>query len=194
VVGQYLKYVKGAWFLGNETQRINGTKLIAYEYVPCWLKWDDGRIVDSIFPEPGKLFPTSAAACGGVDDGPGEWQDSRYLYLSDPDDGRDFTYGTSSAGGIQAVDGLVQQTNRIRRRGKPGAYPLVELDTTSYFHKKHGTMVDKPMLYVRAWVTVDGTPYPTIPIAATSLLAERLAGSDIRPPVNDLLDDDIPFN
>jgi hypothetical protein len=200
VVGQFLKYVKGGWFISNETTRLNGTKLVAYEYAPCSQKWFDRRIVASIFPEPGKPFPLTAAACdvadvghGTVpyDDGPGEWQEGRYLYLAHREDGRDFTYGTGTAGGIQAIDSLAQQIRRVRSRGKPGALPVVELDTTSYFHKKHGTMVDKPLLHVRQWVDEHGMPYPMTPAAANQL-AGRIPGSDIRTPVNDL-DDDIPF-
>jgi len=194
VVGQFLKYVKGGWFISNEPARLNGTKLVAYDYVQCWQKWLDRRIVASIFFEPGRAFPTSAAACEGVDDGPGEWQEARYLYLSHPEDGRDFTYGTNSNGGVNAVDGLRQQIKRIRKRGKPGAYPLVELSTTSYFHKIHGTNVDKPVLLVCQWVDEHGVPYPMTPIVPPSQLAERIPDySDTRPPVNDL-DDEIPFD
>jgi hypothetical protein len=191
VVGEFIKFVRGGWFISNEPARINGTKLVAYDYVKCWRKWDDKRIVASIFSEPGTPFPTSAAACEAVDDGPGEWQEARYLYLSHPEDGRDFTYGTSSAGGLRAVDGLIQQIKRIRLRGKPGAYPVVELGTTSYPHKEFGT-VDKPVLTVRHWVDMHGAPYPMTPVAAATQLAQRLAVKDVRTPVNDL-DDDIPF-
>jgi len=118
--------------------------------------------------------------------------EARYLYLTHPDDGRDFTYGTSSDGGRNAVKSLVQQIKRIRRRGKPGACPLVELSTTSYFHKVHGTTVNKPVLLVCQWVDQYGMLIPMMPIAAATQLAERLAGSDVRPRVNDL-DDDIPY-
>jgi hypothetical protein len=214
VVGQFLKYVKGGWSVSNETTRLNGIQLVAYNAVCCWQKWYDQRIVASIFDQPGQLFPTNAAQCDDIDDGPGEWQEGRYLYLSNPENAEEFTYGTSSAGGIQAVDGLTQQINRFRTRGKPGAFPVVELATTSYFHKKHGTMVDKPVLHVRRWVDIHGQPYPMTPITAAVPLAKRIAGSDIRPktesgdeteqwinqqrssdrrpPVNDL-DADIPY-
>jgi hypothetical protein len=77
VVGHFLKFVKGGWFISNETARLNGTKLVACDHTRCWQKWHNQRIVASIFFEPGKPFPASALACEAVDDGePGEWQAS----------------------------------------------------------------------------------------------------------------------
>jgi hypothetical protein len=92
---------------------------------------------------------------------------------------------TSSDGGLKAVDALARQILKVRRI-KPGSFPLVKLETTSYRHKIYGP-VDKPLLSVQEWVTANGEPYPSNAAAPQRYLPPN--GNDTHP----AFDDDIPF-
>ena len=202
VLGERLKFVKGEWLADNESHRINGTKLVVYHFQECWQKWFDQRIVDTIRREAGKPYPLTAAQCEslGHDEGLGEWQEGRNLSLSDLDGSRLFAFATSSDGGIQAVDNLVQQIKFMRRRGRPGALPVVELGSTDYPHKIYGK-VYKPVLTVRGWVTETGESYPTASVVIpptppverlTSALGTHGDPGPTSEDINDL-DADIPY-
>ena len=186
IIGQLIKFTKGSFILGRNERKLNGAVLHALEVLPCWQKWsDDHRLVDARYPDDGSPFPATLDDIDDLTGIAGTWKPGRLLYLADLDDGSEYTFTTNSSGGIRAVNDLATKVIRMRRR-KPGAFPVVKLDATTYDHREYGE-VDKPLFSVQRWVTENGEPYPenVAPII-------RLAPNGSRTPVNDL-DDDIPF-
>jgi len=185
IIGQLIKFTKGTFILGRNDGKMNGAVLQALELLPCWQKWgDDRRLVDARYPDDGPL----AASIDDINDLsgiPGTWKPGRLLYLADLDDGSEYTFTTNSSGGIRAVDDLATKVIRMRRR-RPGAFPVIRLDATTYDHREYGE-VDKPVFPVQSWVTENGEPYPE----KTQEEPRRLPPNG-RTPVNDL-DDDIPY-
>ena len=98
--------------------------------------------------------------------------------MRDLDDGRDYSFVTTSFGGRRAVEQLCAQIANMRWQ-RPGAVPLVRLDTGSFQSKTYGKIAS-PSFTVTGWVTADGQPY-------NELKESRAA------PQKALPDDDIPF-
>jgi len=171
-----LKFVKGDWIIGRDEGKINGASLVAYDLYRQWEKWHDGERVDIMETDPNN------ATIPIVSDS-NEWSLASYLYLRDFNDGNDYTFTTRSNGGTRAVDTLCRQIKNIRL-GKPGAYPLVRLDSGKKDYSRLGYgLVDVPIFADVRWVTSAGEPYPTVTPATAQLGRQQ---------VNDL-DDEIPF-
>ena len=161
-----LRFRKGDWVRGNDEGIMNGAILAAYRFDHRWDKWHDKEVVDSIVPVPGEPFPLDAEDI--ADDGSlGEWQYVAQLFLRDLDDCRDFEFSTSSQGGCRAIEELKSQTRKMRRR-KTGALPVVRLDSSTFYSKRHRTDVVKPLLTVVSWVDADGNPYRESNVKAAS--------------------------
>jgi len=158
LVGEIVKFIKGRYVIGREEGELNGATLIAYGVWRCWQKWRDRKVIDSIFPEPDRPLPRSAEDIDDPDAKPKEWQLTHFLYMRDPGDGADYTFVTSSSGGRRAIEALSRQIRNTRTR-RPGALPLIRLDTGTNRHQEHG-VIPKPIFPVAGgWVTQDGRPY-----------------------------------
>jgi hypothetical protein len=194
VVGKLLRFRKGVYIVGKDEGNLSGATLCAYRIVRCWQKWDDTRLVSTLFASPGNPLPTSADEIEDFGDEPGEWQLTSCLYLREMDDGRDYTFVTSSYGGRRAVGDLAGQSRNIRW-SRPGALPMVRLDTGSFRSKQYGDVPSKRFT-VLGWVTHDGQPHPAAPVKQGPRQDDPTNVTPLpartRTPVNDL-DDDIPF-
>src|SRR4029077_15393465 len=83
------------------------------------------------------------------------WQSTRFVYFVDPTTAEEFTFSTSSGGGIGAVNSLGGPIQRMRM-ARPGAVPVVELRSQE-MRTKFGRK-GKPWLKIVDWV--GGAPAP----------------------------------
>jgi hypothetical protein len=166
-----------------------GTQLAALGMVACWVEWKDGKPVNFILPEPGRMLP-SRETLGSNDEtkwqlGPDgkprdPLQNTRLVYLVDEETAEAFTFSTSSYGGRNAVADLGDQIAR-KRHACPGAVPIVELGSAP-MQTKYGRK-SKPVLKIVDW-RFPADPKPTL-VEATAPSVPALSRGDI--------DDEIPF-
>lgn len=111
--GALLKFNDRRWTRGKEAVPIaDGTRLVALATAAMWVRWEEGKPVEYRVRRPGERLPERKEL--GYDDerewpnGPGGepqdvWQNTRLIYLTDPDTAEAFTFSTSSGGGRSAV-------------------------------------------------------------------------------------------
>jgi hypothetical protein len=124
------------------------------------VKWAGGKPVEYRMKPAGKPMP-DRETLGDTDEtlwepGPDKkprdpWQNSRFVYLIDPNTAEALTFSTASWGGREAVINLGDAIERVRRAGHPGALPVVELQAlpwpTRYGRKS------KPLFKIVDWRT-----------------------------------------
>jgi hypothetical protein len=202
---------------------VNGETYAVLAYRRGWQYWPlDGSAPQLLLDEPGAAHP-DRSAFGNQDksewrdgpDGPSDpYVDVWTLILANPETGAESTFITPTAGGSMAVEILVDEIRKKRRR-KPDAYPLVRLDDTT-FRTRYGVK-NRPHFAIVDWVFPGGAresapapeparpaiaAVPPAPAAATppiprgkatitsgkpKLKAETASG--VNP-----IDDDIPFD
>ncbi|HMF27972.1 MAG TPA: hypothetical protein VKE42_04325, partial [Candidatus Cybelea sp.] len=122
--GTLLKFADWNWSRGKETQPLQrGTRLVALATAAAWVRWKDGKPVEARVREPGKKL-AERDELGDIDEahwdkGPDSkprdpWQNTRLVYLVDPNTAEAFTFSTSSFGGREAVINLGDQVARMR--------------------------------------------------------------------------------
>ncbi len=157
--GTFLKFADWRWTAGQDGRLMpEGTKLAAMGTAAAWVRWEGGKPVEYIVRKVGErlaerdeLSHTNEMGWeAGPDGKPRDpWQNTRFVYFVDPATAEEFTYSTSSMGGIAAVSGLGGPIQRMRM-ARPGAVPVVELrsqDMKTKFGKK-----SKPWLKIVDWV------------------------------------------
>jgi hypothetical protein len=124
----------------------------------AWVRWADGKPAEYRVRRPGESLPDrddlgdtdESEWQTGPDGKPRDpWQNTRFVYLIDPETAEAFTFSTSSWGGRGAVIDLGDQIKRMRF-ARPGAVPVVELHAApmpTKFGKK-----SKPLFKVVDWV------------------------------------------
>jgi hypothetical protein len=210
IKGAILKFADRRWTSGKEAASVkDGTKLVALATTAMWVRWDDGRPVEQLVRRPGERLPERENLSHTNEDewptGPGNepqdpWQNTRLVYLVDPDTAEAFTFSTSSWGGRSAVIELGDQISRMRA-AHPDAAPIVELraaEMPTRFGRK-----SKPAFKVVGWKNAGARPTETAkpverigPIITSS--RQALASPDpppSAPPIEtyDGPDDDIQF-
>jgi hypothetical protein len=109
------------------------------------------------------------------------WQNTRFVYLVDPETAEAFTFSTSTYGGRDAVSELAEQIQRMRF-ARPGAAPIVELRSAPM--KTDYGMKSKPVLKVVGW-TDGGAVSEAVSEEPKAISPPAKAGGD--------LNDEIPF-
>ena len=194
---------------------VNGEKLVVlacrrgYQYWPL-----DGSASQLLLDEPGAPHP-ERSAFGDQDetkwrDGPNGKSDPYtevwVLFFARPDTGSESTFITPTAGGFMAVEILVEEIRKKRRRS-PDAYPVVRLEDTT-FKTRYGVK-KRPHFAIVGWVFPGGerqpAAVPPAPALATAIAPTPRGRATITPfkakvkpetvasGVNPL-DDDIPFD
>jgi hypothetical protein len=157
--GTLLKFADWKWTKGTEATEVEeGTQLVAVGTAAAWVKWQGGKPVQYEMRQPGQKLP-DREALGDMDEAlwePGPdgnprdpWQSTRFVYLLDPISVEILTFSTSSGGGRSAVIDLADQIARMRKLGRPGALPIVELGSApmkTQFGRK-----SKPVLKIVKW-------------------------------------------
>ena len=192
--GTILRFADWRWTAGKERTEIEtGTRLVALATAAMWVRWEDGKPAEYRVRQPGRRLPERDEL--GHDDqdeweiGPDgkpqdPWQNTRLVYLVDPQTAEAFTFSTSSWGGRGAVTDLGDQIARMRTV-HPDAVPIVELQAAE-MPTKHGRK-SKPVFKIVGWKSADGDkPAP--------VERQISAGATARREINRReLDDEIPF-
>jgi hypothetical protein len=191
--GDLLKFSgkTGVWTAGAQGIEVPiGTQLIAIvpEMLAGFVKWDGGELVEqALEPVTDSYDPRALRASLGDtdeskwprgDDGRAAdvWRESAYLPLKNPKTGAEYTYSTSSLGGVRAIKKLAG-TYAWQLRAAPETtanhLPVVELGSRSYKHsdRKRGT------IYNPTLAGVDWVPASTVKKAAEP---DQLAFEDHR--------------
>ena len=168
IKGAILKFADRRWTSGKEAASVkDGTKLVALATTAMWVRWEDGRPVEQLVRRPGERLPERENLSHTNEDewptGPGNepqdpWQNTRLVYLVDPDTAEAFTFSTSSWGGRSAVIELGDQIRRMRA-AHPDAAPIVELraaEMPTRFGRK-----SKPAFKVAGWKNASARPTET---------------------------------
>jgi hypothetical protein len=165
--GTLLKFADWKWYAGKEATEVEiGTKLVALATAAGWVRWEDNKPAEHRMRSSGHRLPDrEELGYDNQDDweaGPsGEpkdpWQNTRWVYLVDPQTAEAFTFTTSSWGGRGAVIDLGDQITRMRTV-HPDAVPIVELraaEMPTKFGRK-----SKPVFKVVGWRTASGGSEP----------------------------------
>jgi hypothetical protein len=169
IQGDILQYLDGHYVIGK-TEPADGREFAVMGVMTLWTKWVANQAEHRI-TEPGHYHPERDELGDldqtkwelGLDGRPKDpWQDTRHLFLVDPETGQEATFITPSAGGRKAVGDLASQIRNVRR-GNPGAIAVIRLESTTW--KTRFGIKPRPSLKVIGWkqgraeqVVVDKTP------------------------------------
>ena len=146
----FLKFDRGRFKFGQDGDELEiGTRLIANmpEVQVGHLKWKDGAVVDEAMISLGggyrparreELGDTDEALWNTDEDGKpvDPWSFTNIVPFADLD-GQEYTFTTSSRGGVAAVGKLCKVYGQQRLKHE-GALPIIELQGSSYPHKRYG--------------------------------------------------------
>lgn len=162
--GNFLKFSKGEWLLGqNDDEIALGRRLAANmgELSIGWIRWSDGKpaerrmglLAQGYKPESRDALGYTDQTAWEVDDqgkAKDPWNFTNELPLADPDTGEQMTFSASSKGGIGAIGNLCKAYGK-EYRAQGGKVPVLELGRDSYKHPTYGkTYV--PVLTISEWV------------------------------------------
>ena len=168
-IGTLLKFAKGHWTSGQEAEAVSpGTRVYANMagIRVGWMRWEDGKPSDEImvYMATGER-PPKRSELGDHDKALWEldkegrprdpWQFHNELPLM-TEDGEEWTFSTSSKGGINAIGELCIAYSKGRKQKPEGSVPVVEVGVSSYKHsdKTYGTIYT-PVLKLVDWVDAD---------------------------------------
>ena len=191
--GELLKFngKDGKWSAGSQNLPIeHGRLLVAIvpEMLAGHMLWKDGELADQSWMPAAKFNPRGhRAALGDLDQDlwpkneksqpVDPWREAVMLPMIDPATRAEFTFSSSSVGGVREAKRLAD-TYIKQMRAAPettrGCLPLVALSSSSYQHddRKRGTIYN-PVLEGVDWVR------------ASDLLLPLEPGSDSEPPPDD---------
>jgi hypothetical protein len=163
----FLRMLKdGAWVYGSDDGEVVDGSLWAVNpnsFAMGFQAWDDeGELLGeelALVTEP----PILKGNLAKVD---GEWKQMLAVQIAcieGDDKGAVLKYGTTSKGGIKAINTLMQDlVKRIKDPKADGKFvPVVELLTDSYKHKKYGKIYT-PVLQVHRWLDLDDSMATTV--------------------------------
>lgn len=163
----FIKFDKdGTWYFGkngdicNEDRAVLNIHTLAAGYV-CWTDYDKETLKtkrkNEKLGEEMVLSSQGAVDPADLPDTGWEWKqqqavDGRFL----DGDRAQFEYKTSSLGGLEAMDTIIDAVmQRIHDGETVYLYPVVQLSGTTYPHDTWGT-VHKPSLDIVAWADING--------------------------------------
>jgi hypothetical protein len=168
IEGTLLKFTQGDYVAGKEGDEIpEGTLMIVgMDTIKVgWQKWQDGRVVDEcigllidgfVQPKREELGDNDKSLWETDDDGALKdlWSQVNFAQMIDAKDhNKQFTFTTSSKGGIGAIGKLCREYGRELDRGRDGQYPVVRLDVGSYAHKDRSLgRIKFPTFTIVDWV------------------------------------------
>lgn len=187
--GNFLKFSKGEWLLGQNDDEIPlGRRLVAnmHDLSIGWIRWADGKPADrrmgllaaGFRAEPrDSLGYTDQSDWETDDDGKPQdpWTFTNELPMADPETGEQMTFAASSKGGIGGIGNLCKAYGKEYRQ-REGMVPVIELARDSYVHPKYKKLY-VPVLPIVDWMANDGVPQP----APKSDDAETPAADNVSP-------------
>lgn len=174
-----LKLAKsGNWIFGTENTPVSETRFAAdvrgsQRGFVCFI---DGEVVGEVMVPValGKVISPDELPDHGPYEGTDGWKPSASIQLRSTETGEQFVFKPTSQGGHAAIGALLTKYGYRLGLGK-GGIPIVDLDVTSYEHKRYGT-VFKPVFKIVSWQN-EAALVPG-------------AGEDLG---EDLLNDSVPF-
>lgn len=160
----YAKFGKdGEWTIGQGGDAANGDRVLFNIHslksgFVCWTNYDakEKRKNEKLGEEmvsalQGSVDPST------LDDHGWEWKPQQSIEGREMSgDKRDFVYNTSSMGGLEALDGVLDAVlGRIEEGEAAYVYPVVELLDEWYDHPQWGKTY-KPLLKIVGWADMDG--------------------------------------
>jgi hypothetical protein len=161
--GELIKFVDGVWTVGG-TPVPAGTQFVPERVFACWVRWDDRKPVEYVWPRPSGLLPGRDTLShleegdwpAGIDGEPSDpWRNTRYIWLLDPATMQSFTHTNSTVGMRLAYEALGRAVATMRK-AHPTALPIVELSSQP-MKTKRGTKL-RPHFAVVGWRGVGGPP------------------------------------
>jgi hypothetical protein len=161
--GELLKFVDGLWTLGGAPVSA-GTRYIPERVFAVWVRWEDGKPVEYVWPRPSGALPhrdtlshnEQADWPAGIDGDPSDpWRNTRYFWLVNPTTAESFTYTNSTIGTRRAYEDLGRAVATMRKV-HPKAVPIVELSATPMKTKRG--VKQRPHLAIVGWKGVSGPP------------------------------------
>lgn len=173
--GVLLRFHDWRYVAGKQGTLIpDGTQLVALATVALWQRWENGKVVEAILREPGKLLP-AREELGRLDTATWEkdangtprdpWVNTRLVYFVHPVSAAIYTFSTSSGGGRSAVSALAGAIKRMRSVNST-AVPIVKLGGEE-MPTKFG-LKSKPKFEIVGWKGIAETEPPTQLTADTS--------------------------
>ena len=170
--GNFLKFSKGEWLLGQNSDEIPLGRRLAVnmaEMTIGWIRWVDGKPAERRMGLLAQGYkPESRDALGHDDltlwekDKDGKaidpWTFTNELPMADPETGEQMTFAASSKGGIGGVRNLCKAYGKEYRQ-RVGMVPVIELQRDSYIHPEYKKLY-VPVLPIVEWVPADGVPAP----------------------------------
>jgi hypothetical protein len=168
--GDLLKFSKGDFVAGQNNRTIAiGTRLIANmdSLKVGWMKWEGSRPVEQRMGLVSERFkPGRRSELGDNDSQSWEvdetgrfrdpWQFTNSLELASEDGSEQYTFPTSSKGGISAIGELCKAFGEEMHL-HPDEWPVVELDVGSYAHSnKSFGRIKFPIFTIVGWAPKDG--------------------------------------
>ncbi|MEY9413740.1 hypothetical protein ABIF69_000182 [Bradyrhizobium japonicum] len=164
IVGKLLKFSKGDWLAGENSEPVEQTAFIAglHALMTGWVKWKDNKPVEhEMVCISSRLLPPRRQELGDDDqsawetDDDGEkrdpWQLTSYLPVIAADDGEVFTFTASSKGGLDAL-GKLSRAYAAHRRRAPTELPVISLGSSGYQHKiRSYGFIKTPVFLVTGW-------------------------------------------
>jgi hypothetical protein len=176
IVGELLKFSKGDFLAGQDSRLIpQGSKLVAVmdTLEVGWQRWENqrpvsfrmGLLIEGFTPPSRQDLGDNDSSLWETDDD-GEprdpWQATNYLRFVDLNnkDRLEFTFTTSSKGGLGAVAKLCREYGRaVEKEGRAEQYPIVRLDVESYAHRDRSLgRIKFPSFAIIGWVDKNLTP------------------------------------
>jgi hypothetical protein len=148
IVGKLLKFKNDDFIIDKTVKLPPDRHLVATSVITAWVRWQDGKPIEHRVTKAGMSHPYRDELghldreewAAGLDGQPADpFKDTRYLLLTDPKTGQQYTFITDSVGGRIAIADLKKQIANVRA-AHPGALPVVSC-TSVMMPTKFG---DKP--------------------------------------------------
>lgn len=167
----FLKMTKqGFWAFGADEVEVEEGSQWAINpnaFATGYACWGDGTLIDEAM----SLITEEPIVKGSLEVHPKPWNEQIGLQLactSGSDKGVEAIYTATSKGGKDAFAALLNEVLERAKKGKMDIVPVVELDVSSYKHKKFGK-VFTPIFHVVEWAEIGAT---TVPDAAAETAAD----------------------
>ena len=159
----FLKFGKdGQWTIGQANTNVTDQRVmfntlsIEMGYV-CWTTYNDRK--NELLGEKTLLLTDGDVDLNTLDDHGFPWKPINKVagrFLDSDMKGEEFSFGTSSYGGLKAMDGVLELIQERYASGEDAyVFPVVKLSSNSYQHAKWGKTYE-PILDVVAWADLDG--------------------------------------
>jgi hypothetical protein len=205
ICGKLLKFSKGLWLAGENSEPIESKQLIAglHGMMTGWVCWRDFKPAEHVMVSIGsRLLPPRRHELGDSDpekweiddrgDRKDPWQLTSYLpMIANDDSGDAFTF-TASSKGAQGALAKLSRSYAAHRRRAPGELPIVTLGSGGYQHPNRAYgFIPTPLLLVTGWAPLS-LFNQAMAVAGFDMPDSGAAPATVAAVVDDM-DDAIPF-